>query len=120
MKYLLEKQLQTCILNYLQILENQGKLYYIRNQSGALINQQGRFIKFGRAGSADIMVFFKGGKTVFLEVKLPKKKQTQNQIDFQKQIEDLGFLYYIAHSIEEVEILIKNYKEKNKIEKLWE
>lgn len=50
------------------------------------------------------------GFFVAIEVKLPGKKQTQNQIDHQKEVEKTGGIYLITHSIEEIE---KQFKERN-------
>jgi len=49
-----ENDIQRTIKNYLQVLENQGKLMFIRNNSGAMPvkgqNGKMRYIKFGRRG----------------------------------------------------------------------
>ena len=47
----------------------------------------------------------KGGKTVYIEVKRPKGTQSDDQLDFQADIEAHGGLYVVARSVEDVEFL---------------
>ena len=47
----------------------------------------------------------KGGKTVYIEVKKPKGKLSEWQLDFQADIEAHGGLYVVARSVEDVEFL---------------
>jgi hypothetical protein len=101
-----ESAIQTAILNLLQLHQNMGHLYYIRNNSGAVVNQQGRFIRMGRRGSADIIVFFNGGETQFWEVKNEKGKLNQNQKGFRDYITSIGFKYHIVRSIDDAEKLL--------------
>ena len=47
----------------------------------------------------------KGGRTVYIEVKRPKGTQSDDQLDFQADIEAHGGLYVVARSVEDVEFL---------------
>jgi deoxycytidylate deaminase len=105
-----ESYIITAINHYLELLENQGRLVFFRNNSGALINQHGRFIRFGKAGAPDFMVYLLDGRCVHLEVKNEKGKQSPNQLEYQAKIEKLGHRYCIVRSVDEVEILIKQNK----------
>ena len=50
-------------------------------------------------GAADIMATFKG-KAVHIEVKIGKDKQRKEQIEFQKNVEKSGGIYFIAKSFD--------------------
>ena len=46
---------------------------------------------------------------VYVEVKKPKGKQSENQIKFQKRCDVVGFDYHVVYSVEDVERLIRRY-----------
>lgn len=48
------------------------------------------------------MCAVKGGKVVHLEIKTPKGKQSEKQIDFQLEIERAGGIYVVARGVEDV------------------
>jgi len=104
-----ESGLITAICHYLQYLENQNKLIYIRNNSGAFINPRGGFYRMGKRGSADIMVFMPKGITLHLEAKVGKNKQNLSQLEMEIKLKQLGHLYFIIFSVDEVEKIIKRY-----------
>ena len=52
-----EIQTQRAIKDYLQILENQGKLMFLRNQAGGYPTKEGHYIKMGKKGSPDLLVW---------------------------------------------------------------
>jgi hypothetical protein len=54
-----------------------------------------------RAGVADICIMLGGGRTVWLEMKTAKGRQTADQAEFQKVCEALGHPYILAHSLDE-------------------
>lgn len=47
----------------------------------------------------------KNGQTVYIEVKTPRGNQSQDQIDFQEDIESHGGLYILARDIADVKFL---------------
>ena len=106
-----ESNIVTAISTYLQMLENQGKLIFIRNNSGAY-KMGNSFVRFGKAGSPDFFMFLDEGengiygRTLHIEVKNEKGKQNDNQKEYQKNIEALGHRYIIVRSLEEVENLL--------------
>ena len=57
-------------------------------------------------GFTDLIYFQDGGKTAFLEVKLPGKNARKEQAQFIKVMQELGFTAGVVHSIEEAEKLI--------------
>ena len=100
-----ESGIVTAIQQYLQILENQGKLVFQRNNSGAVRTQRGGFLRFGKVGSPDFYLFTVGGKTIHLEVKNETGKQSEGQKDFEERVTKLGHKYLIVRDIEELEKL---------------
>jgi len=92
-----ESAIQTGIEKYLIFMENMGKLVYQKNNTGA-VKVEGRFIRFGKDGSSDFLVYLPKGETLHLEVKTSKGRQTDNQKKYQKDVEALGHEYYIARS----------------------
>jgi hypothetical protein len=109
-----ESQLVTAITQYLSILENQNKLLFIRNNSGAMKTERGGFYKFGRTGSPDFFIFLRdysntnNGRCLHLEIKTDKGKLSYGQLEYQARILMLGHRYEVARSLDEViEILDK-------------
>ena len=104
--FMKESGIVNAIMSYLQLLENQGKLVYQRNNSGAFINPKGNFFKMGKRGSPDFYIFLPSGKTIHLEVKNEKGKQNLNQLEFEIRLKQLGHSYYVVRSVDEVENII--------------
>ena len=96
-----ESQLQTSIEQVLRIYEKRKALIYIKNNSGAT-KVGDPFIRFGKAGSPDFLIFLSGGKTLHLEVKVGKNRQTANQKAYEQQCQKLGHIYQVVKSIKEV------------------
>ena len=78
-----------------------------RNNVGTFLTVNGNPINIGLPGEADLTLFAKGGKTVFIEVKTPTGRQSKQQRAFQKRAEELGFEYMIVRSLEDIKKLIK-------------
>lgn len=57
-------------------------------------------------GFTDLIYFQSGGKTAFLEVKLPGKNARKEQEHFIKVMQELGFTAGVVHSVEEAQKLI--------------
>ena len=112
-----ESEIIKAIKDYLQYLENQGRLMFIRNNSGATVvksNTGSRYITYGKKGSPDIFLFlgkqFLEGfimlRTLALEVKTNKGTQSKVQKEWQENFEKLGGEYYIVRSVEDVKKII--------------
>ena len=95
-----EKNIQAASEEMLVAFERRKSLVYIKNNSGAT-KVENSFIRFGKSGSADFLVFLNGGHTLHMEVKTAKGKQTQNQIDYQERVESLGHTYRVVRSVKE-------------------
>jgi len=64
--------------------------------------RQKHFYRFGAIGSPDIVCAI-NGQFVRIEVKAPIGKQSENQKEFQAQLEAAGGKYILAYSIDDVE-----------------
>ena len=102
-----ESQTQTAIEQYLRMLESLGRLTYIKNNSGRFMNPQGRVYRMGKPGSPDFLIFLPKGKTLHLEVKTPKGRQSTFQKDYEVRIRSLGHDYRVVTSVDQVEPLLK-------------
>jgi len=113
-----EIQIQKAIKDYLQILENQGKLMFLRNQAGGYATKEGHYIKMGKKGSPDLLVFVEQEfqvdtyygtylKTIALEVKSEKAKQSPSQIEWQDKFEGIGGQYYVVRNVDDVIKILK-------------
>ena len=105
-----EAGIQNAIEHYLALLENQGKLIYIKNNTGAFQTPRGGFYRMGKRGSSDFIIAVKDGKTLWVEVKNEKGKQNNNQLLFESDIKKLGHKYFIVRSVEDVEKLLDDLK----------
>ena len=112
-----ESDVIKAINDYLQIQRNQGKLMFIRNNSGAMPIIDGknkrRYIRFGDKGSPDFLVFIKSIldtdtyysellKTIAVEVKSETNTLSEAQMKWQADFEKLGGEYYIIRNIDDL------------------
>ncbi len=95
-----EKDVQKVILEYLTL----KRIFHYRNNSGVMTSEyKGKrsFVRFGAVGSPDIICVIKG-QYVGIEVKGPKGVQSDNQKDFQKQLELAGGRYILARDLNDI------------------
>lgn len=74
-----------------------------RNNVGTFYTPDGRPITIGIPGEADLTLFQKGGKVIFIETKTPTGKQSKKQKHFQNVVERLGYMYVIMRSVGDAE-----------------
>lgn len=77
-----------------------------RNNVGTFLTINGNPINIGLPGEADLTLFQRSGKTIFIEVKTPTGRQSKQQRAFQKRVEELGFKYKIVRSLDDAKNLI--------------
>ena len=97
-----EKQIQKSCIEYLQYLENLGKLMFLRLNSGNMFMSSGskRYkIKLCKEGTADLMLIIKG-VPIFVELKTISGKQSSHQIDFEKLAHKNGVKYCLIRSVD--------------------
>lgn len=61
-----------------------------------------RFVKFGKKGCADITGLLKDGRRIEVECKVGKNKQSPEQLDFQRIIEENNGVYLLVYSAQEL------------------
>ncbi|HHZ91351.1 TPA: VRR-NUC domain-containing protein [Candidatus Poribacteria bacterium] len=103
-----EKQIQIAIEQYLGILEKRKLLVYIKNNSGGLKTENGSFIRFGKAGSPDFLLFLTGGQTIHLEIKTPKGRLSESQKRYQDKVKALGHQYMVVCNVNDLNKLLHN------------
>jgi hypothetical protein len=92
-----ESDTQRAILDYLAL----KRIFHYRNNSGAFKDTQNHFYRFGELSSPDIICVI-NGLFVGIEVKAPKSKQSEHQVEFQRQLEMAGGKYILAYSLDDV------------------
>lgn len=85
----------------------------IRNNVGTFLTMNGYPISIGIVGMADLTLFAKGGKTIFIEVKTPSGRLSEGQKRFRQTVTELGFDYVIIRSMKEAEELCLQLKKLN-------
>lgn len=100
-----ETQIQSQIIDYLQLLENQGKIFLHRVNNMGVYDPKRKayrvFPKGAKKGFPDI-ICLKDGLLIGLEVKTGKGEQSVNQIEIEKEFKKHGAAYYVVRSLEEV------------------
>ncbi len=100
-----ESEIQSLIIDYLKIKENQGKLFFQRTNNNPIYDPVGKrfrsLAKGQKKGFPDILVLIQG-KCIGLEIKTDKGRQSEEQKIIQKQFEQHGSKYYVVRNIEDV------------------
>ena len=108
-----EAEIQRAILQYLQVQENMGKLMFQRSNSLNVATKSGHYVKTGKKGSPDILVwvnkifdapnyFFEYAKTLAFEVKSEVGKLSDDQKIWKDKFEKLGGEYYVVRNLDDV------------------
>lgn len=108
-----EADIQKACQSLLEILSNQGKLLFQRNNSfaGRVQRSNGSvgYVKNNKKGAPDCYVFMKNGITLHLEYKAPKGHQKQEQKVWEGRCTTLGHKYYIVRSLDELQQILALY-----------
>lgn len=97
-----EKDVQKAILDWLFW----NKIFHYRNNTGAFVDSNKHFYRFGELGSPDIIAV-KDGVFIGIEVKGTGGKQSEYQKQFEERLTKAGGKYILAYSLDDVEDLIK-------------
>jgi len=108
-----ESDIQKECLQMLQILENQGKIYFLRCNvyKGKIKRKDGSegFMRTGKAGAPDIIFSLAPtGKFIGFETKTKNGVQTDDQKKAQKKIERTGGKYFIIRSVRDMIYVLQN------------
>jgi hypothetical protein len=71
------------------------------NNTGALKDATGRLVRYGLAGSSDILACIRG-RFVGIEAKVGRDTQRKNQSDFAAAVRQAGGVYILARSVDDV------------------
>ncbi|MGL5716721.1 MAG: VRR-NUC domain-containing protein [Paraclostridium sp.] len=104
---LTETQIQSSIIDYLEILEGQGKLWFSRLNNippvDKGLNGKMTFRKLPKGckkGIPDILVIF-GSRCIAVEVKTATGKQSKEQKIVEDNFKKQGQEYYVVRSLQE-------------------
>jgi len=113
-----ESDIQRVILDYLQVQENMGKLMFQRSNSLNVATKDRHYIKTGKKGSPDILVWVREifcppdycveyAKTIALEVKSETGELSDTQKIWRDKFEKLGGEYHVVRNLEDVIKILK-------------
>ena len=110
MRDITEGQLTRQIKDYLQFERNLKHLWFSRLNSGDFFLPAGSG-KFYRVtgcgkGTADFIVI-KDGRTIFIELKSAKGKQSPDQRNFEIEIQEQGARYFVVREFEELQKILE-------------
>lgn len=110
-----ESNLQKAIVNLLGLLQNEKKLFFIRNNNfcGQITRRDGSrgYVKNNTfRGSADLIVFFRGGMVELWELKASAGKLSPDQKVFKEFVGRLGHDYRIIRSVDEAVDILKSFE----------
>lgn len=79
--------------------------YAWRNNSGAYKTPDGRYIRFGEPGAADILALHPGsnGRLIAIECKSTTGRQKPEQRAWEAKIRQYGGVYILARSVDDLE-----------------
>ena len=104
MRKILEKDVLRAILHYLTLRQ----VWHRRLNSGAALLESGatgkprRFVRYGAPGMPDILARGTTGAVIWIEVKSPTGRQTEDQRKWQMDMERFGDIYIVARKVEDV------------------
>lgn len=93
-----EQQIQQAILAALGARKD---LRIWRANTGVAYGDDGRQVRFGAPGQADISGILRGGRRLELEVKAPGGQPTQQQANFGAMVLAMGGVWAVVRSVEE-------------------
>lgn len=109
---MLESKIQSGIIDYLNILEKQGRLFFHRSNNNPVYDPVGKkfrsLAKGQKKGFPDIVVLA-DKRFIGLEVKSEKGYQTKEQKEIEKSFLKQGFEYYVVRSIDDVKNVLGAY-----------
>jgi len=93
------------LLKYLEML---GQLTFLRNQTTG-IRHGGTWYPSPNKGSPDLLIWFRGGGALGLELKDPEGQPSPAQLKFRDRWERVGVPYHVADTPEGVVKLLRTY-----------
>lgn len=100
-----ETEIQLAVCEYLSYQMRQGKLMFWRQNTNAIFSTKtGSFRampKYSMNGVSDIIVV-RDGFVIFLEIKRPSGKQSDNQKQFQDLVKKNGAEYWVIRDLDDL------------------
>lgn len=104
------------VRDYLQYMENQKKLMFIRTNAGTHFKMYKKNnaiktykISLAKKGFPDYVIFFPKTTTIFVETKSTNGKLSKDQKIVKEFLEQMGYQYYVIDSIDVFLNLMKEY-----------
>lgn len=98
---------ETDIMQLVRIKASELGAVLWRNNVGRLQDVTGRWVQFGLCnGSSDLIGYFKG-KFLALEIKVPGKKPTPEQINFIERVNKAGGIAAVVTSPDQLEDILR-------------
>jgi hypothetical protein len=94
-----ENRVKAEVMRYLKLRH----IYCWSNPSGAVRIRPGKFMSFGKKGSADIIGLLPGGKFLAVETKAPAGRLSPEQREFLEAVKQQGGMAIVARSYRDVE-----------------
>jgi hypothetical protein len=83
---------------------SEPRVYIWRANSGKIKTAHGTWIVLNTPGTPDLIGFIAPqGRFIGIECKVDSNKQNDNQIAFQKELEERGGIYILARTLEDAE-----------------
>jgi hypothetical protein len=82
-------------------------IYHWRNSTGAVKIGPGRFMRFGKVGSSDILAVLPGGKILCVEVKAPGGRLSPEQRQFLADITALDGVALVVKDWKEIDTALR-------------
>jgi hypothetical protein len=98
-----EGLIKTAILRY---LERRG-FFAWNNTTGAVQIRPGKFLRFGKVGSSDIIGILPDGRFLAVETKAPAGRLSAEQKIFMEKVQGEGGLATIARSWQELDTILR-------------
>lgn len=106
-----EIEIQSAILDYLAILERQGKLFFQRTNNNTIFdtkkNIHRSLAKGQKKGFPDVIVII-SGLCIGIEIKSKTGRQSKEQKEIEAKFKSNGAEYYVVRSVEEVRKILNS------------
>ncbi len=110
MRKLREADLQISVIQYLDLVKPNAFYFHVPNSSMATPGYRKTLKRMGlKAGIGDLLFILPGGRLGVIELKLLGGKQSGFQETFEAVCNSFGVDYRIAHSIQEVADILREW-----------
>ncbi len=105
-----EDDLQVAVIEYLKLVKPDAFYFHVPNGGMMHVSHKLKLKRMGvQPGVADLLFIRPGGRLGCIELKLPKGRQSTGQREFERVCGVYGADYKIAHSIEEVTQILREW-----------